>query len=377
MIGEKLQYALKDNILVSVNQVEKGLACNCICPSCKSQLVARKGEVREHHFAHYKNNSCATGYQTSLHLLAKELIQEKRRIKIPPVYCDILCIDPNEPEGYSFDEREKREEQLLSNVNVTLEKKENGIIPDIIIQYGNYKLYVEIYVTHKVDSEKIQIAKQNNISMMEIDLHKEKRIISKEELSIYLFEDTSNSYWINNKYQNEINKEMLIEKDKFVKEREIAIQKEKQEIEKERKLAKIRRQQQVREYFTKGICPICLSSPFVKYRTLEGRIVFICASGCDCSYLMTYEYRKILEERYGNTQEYNYQQIMTHRGLCHKCKYDLVVRNDKNGPFISCSNYKCKSTFDYGLLNWLPEKIKNEFKKQKEQFNSFHQNKKT
>ena len=74
MIGEKIQYAPNRNgKLISINEAKRGLACNCICPACKSVLIARKGDVRIPHFAHYKNNSCATGYQTSLHLLAKEL----------------------------------------------------------------------------------------------------------------------------------------------------------------------------------------------------------------------------------------------------------------------------------------------------------------
>lgn len=366
MIGEKLQYALKDNILVSVDQVEKGLACNCICPSCKSQLIARKGEVREHHFAHYKNNSCATGYQTSLHLLAKELISEKRMIKIPAVYCNKLCLWENEPEGYFIDEQIYKDEKLLTNVEVSLEEKENGIIPDVIIQYGNYKLYVEIFVTHKVDSEKKKIVKQQDLSMMEIDLHKENRLISKEELSYYLFEDTSNSYWINNKYQNKINKEVEKLKIEFVKERKLKKQAEELKRQQELKIAMEKRKKEVREYFIKGICPMC-SSQFVKYRTQDNRIIYMCSNGCDCSHLITPEYREMLVQRYGNTQEYNYQQLMAHKGQCPKCKSVLTIRNGKYGPFICCSNYKCDAKFNYELLNWLPEKMKNEFKKLKEE----------
>ena len=74
MIGEKIQYALKDNVLVSVDQVEKGMACNCICPACKSQLVARKGEVREHHFRH-KEVHCS--WESYLHKLGKKRLKER------------------------------------------------------------------------------------------------------------------------------------------------------------------------------------------------------------------------------------------------------------------------------------------------------------
>ena len=42
--------------MVSVDEVERGLACNCKCPSCDGRLVARKADVNAHHFAKNKES---------------------------------------------------------------------------------------------------------------------------------------------------------------------------------------------------------------------------------------------------------------------------------------------------------------------------------
>lgn len=148
MIFEKIQYAPnRDGKLISINEAKRGLACNCICPACKSVLIARKGDVRIPHFAHYKNNSCETGFQTSIHLLAKELINEKKMIKIPPVYCDVFYEDPYRYNISFFKNEEIEKEKLLTNINVYLETKENGIIPDnhLIIKL-KYSIFLQVHL---------------------------------------------------------------------------------------------------------------------------------------------------------------------------------------------------------------------------------------
>lgn len=71
-----LTYALKDNSLVHISEVESGLQCGCKCPACGETLIARKGDKVIHHFAHKSTVECEFGYQTSLHLAAKKVISE-------------------------------------------------------------------------------------------------------------------------------------------------------------------------------------------------------------------------------------------------------------------------------------------------------------
>jgi len=156
-----LTYAYNaDKKLVSIEDVLSGLDCNCYCPSCNGRLIARKGSVKVHHFAHYQCPECATGYQTSIHLLAKEIISERKYFYLDH-FGNELKIKPSK---------------------ILLEKKTGDIIPDILIYCGSRLLIIEIYVTHKVDVYKLDKIRKMKTSAIEIDLHDLVGNINKENL---------------------------------------------------------------------------------------------------------------------------------------------------------------------------------------------------
>ena len=84
----KLIYALKDGNIVSIDEVQSGKECGCVCPACGDELIARKGEKRMHHFAHRSNEDCEYGYESSLHLAAKDILSRSEKMVIPPVYVE-------------------------------------------------------------------------------------------------------------------------------------------------------------------------------------------------------------------------------------------------------------------------------------------------
>lgn len=51
-----LPYGLKDGHLIHISEVERG-ATDLRCPYCQAELLAKKGKVMTHHFAH-RNKSC-------------------------------------------------------------------------------------------------------------------------------------------------------------------------------------------------------------------------------------------------------------------------------------------------------------------------------
>lgn len=73
-----LRYALNpQNKLVSIEDVAKGLACECHCPACNEKLIAKNcGAKRIHHFSHASGTDCKGAYETMLHQLAKIKVQE-------------------------------------------------------------------------------------------------------------------------------------------------------------------------------------------------------------------------------------------------------------------------------------------------------------
>lgn len=79
--------------------------------------------------------------------------------------------------------------------DVELEKRFDDIIPDIVVDSGDKYFFIEIYVTHPIDDEKLKKLEEKNISTIEIDLSKIKRDISVEELSDILLKSSDRKSW--------------------------------------------------------------------------------------------------------------------------------------------------------------------------------------
>lgn len=143
-----LIYALKGGEIVSIDDVESGLKCGCVCPSCGEQLVAKKGKKMMHHFAHYSGHSCEYGYESSLHLAAKDILSSAKKITIPPVFIKF-------DNSYKKDELICEAKEIIID-RVELEKRYDDIIPDIVVYSGGKQLFIEIFVTHSIDDVKLE-----------------------------------------------------------------------------------------------------------------------------------------------------------------------------------------------------------------------------
>ena len=183
----KLIYALKDGNIVSIDEVQSGKNCGCVCPACGDELIARKGEKRMHHFAHRSNEDCEYGYESSLHLAAKDILSRSEKMVIPPVYVEFP--QSGKPKELISKERE------ISIDDVELEKRFDDIIADIVVDSGDEHFFIEIYVTHPIDDEKLKKLKEKKICTIEIDLSKIKRDISVEELSDILLKSSDRKSW--------------------------------------------------------------------------------------------------------------------------------------------------------------------------------------
>lgn len=190
----QLIYAMKNGVATYIEDVESGLKCGCTCPSCGEPLVAKKGTKRMHHFAHHAGENCEYGYETSLHLAAKEILSSANRITLPPVYISF----PNSP---------KPDELLCAAKEITIEKVElerrfQGVIPDVVIYAGGKKLFLEVYVTHAIDEAKLEKLKKENVSTIEIDLSKKSTAISLQELHDILVGESTEKKWVYNALAN-------------------------------------------------------------------------------------------------------------------------------------------------------------------------------
>ncbi len=193
----KLPFGMQQGKLVDIMSVESGLACNCFCPSCGKQLIAKKGNINEHHFAHYHSEDCNRGVETALHIKTKDILINNTSIVLPPVYFDNRILHPDTIVQYN---------------NVLLEKRLNNIIPDIIIHVKGKPLLIEISVTHMVDWSKKQKIFLSGYSAIEIDVknlfNPLYKIFGFKDFEKRLIEDVNGKRWINNVKLNDFIEKM-------------------------------------------------------------------------------------------------------------------------------------------------------------------------
>lgn len=192
----KLPFGLQNGKLVDISAVESGLACNCVCPSCRQGLVAKKGEFNQHHFAHDNAIECEGAVETALHIYAKNILEKHKRMVLPPVCLansDKLIFPATE---VTFDK-------------VVLEKRVNQIIPDLIVFIRDKPLLIEIAVTHFVDKFKESKIFELGYSAIEINVKglfnsAHDKVFGYRDFEQLLIENTDFKRWINNLKQNVI-----------------------------------------------------------------------------------------------------------------------------------------------------------------------------
>jgi hypothetical protein len=184
---------MRDGKLVSVNEVPSGLASGCTCPACGAALVAKKGRARVHHFAHASLEDCGLGFESAVHLMAKEIIERRREIQIPPVTykplpnSPVLIISPT---------------LRIKLDDVKLEKRVGDIIPDLIVSAGTKSFLVEVFVTHKVDLVKAQRIRSLGLSALEIDLSEYSSGVVPDNFEKIVVEDIIQKRWVHNEAAN-------------------------------------------------------------------------------------------------------------------------------------------------------------------------------
>jgi hypothetical protein len=187
-----------DGRLVKITEVERGLACNCVCPACRNPLEAHKGEIRASYFSHYRGSDCLKGYETALHIMAKEIFAVEKKILLPELeVCSNKSIATLDTILYREPPLEKacivRPWTVENFDEALLESYMDDITPDVLLIKKGWQLIVEIRVTHKVSQKKLDKIEEKGISAVEYDFSKANRYVSRKALRKVLVENYGKS----------------------------------------------------------------------------------------------------------------------------------------------------------------------------------------
>ena len=167
--------------LVDIKNVERGLACQCTCFECGETVIARKGKIKEHHFAHASNKeSCTIHKESVLHKYAKEVILESMGLMLPA-----LPNSDNEAAWWTF-------EKILPEFSLGL------IRPDLVGYFDGEPILIEIAVTHFIDADKLKRIEVFKSKCIEIDLSsllKSNISIPSPEAKKEILENLNNRKW--------------------------------------------------------------------------------------------------------------------------------------------------------------------------------------
>ncbi len=234
----QLEYGLRGENVISVYELtatEKGKACNCICPACGKPLIAKLGSHNRWHFAHDSAEcNLATAQQTALHMLAKEIIEENKKLLFPSITFkrnDFI----DEVEDYRVQARipqsiEYRKASVVNCDSVFLEKKISDIVPDILVTAKGHSCLIEIAVTHFVDEKKERKIKEIDLPLFEIDLsdlyHSE---FTRKELADAVLNNPNNRTWIFNPLYDTAEKRVKDQYSKYIRLAKEEVKKEDEE----------------------------------------------------------------------------------------------------------------------------------------------------
>lgn len=223
----KNPYGLHNGVLITANNAERGLKCNCVCPACGEKLQAHKGKKKRAYFSHYNGSDCGYGLETATHMLAKEVIRKEMKVILPehnahPRWDELEYIRKQYKDiGFFKPEQVKKvivEPWTIVKVDtVTLEKKMGSIVPDIIVEVNTRVLYIEIKVTHGIDDIKLNYIQSNNLNVIEYDFSKSKERPDPEHLTRVLTQTYKGAKkgkgrgaWINHCYTKESSDELTM-----------------------------------------------------------------------------------------------------------------------------------------------------------------------
>ena len=196
-------WAIQDGKPIHVNEVARGLACECRCPECGGELIAKKGPLRAHHFAHHKQSTCAERGESALHEALKNVFARTRTLMLCEVRWDVQLPWWVYNEAAWNQARERlpplkgtREARRVVFDEVQIEPTLGAIRPDATATKDARPLAIEFRVTNGVDEPKRREYERQKLSCIEVNASKIPRDASREAIDAFLRDTDAARHWI-------------------------------------------------------------------------------------------------------------------------------------------------------------------------------------
>lgn len=202
MSGPQILYGVRHGALIHIDDVERGQACNCTCYKCGRPLIAKKGEILTHFFAHEAAEvNCNPTPESLLHRYAKEQVARMGSLQLPGFAVEGRF---QTPDGATH----TLNWRYLPTHNLSIKRAEveshqfEGVVPDVLISdTDSFALAVEVFYRHAVDSNKLKKLNRLPFSTVEVDLSDLAVTTSSADLAVAL-RQVSRWTWLNNRYES-------------------------------------------------------------------------------------------------------------------------------------------------------------------------------
>lgn len=329
-----VQYAIKDNRTVHISEVQNGLDCGCYCTYCNSKLVAKKGNIVVHHFAHYNSVECTHAYESALHAGVKRVLEKEGKFLFPALTGKSLF----------GNDIELKKSMLLSLDSIKVESRMNTIIPDIIMGIGESECLLEVFVTHHVDKKKNKKIEDLGIAAIELDLSQEDRAIDDEVIKELLIENTKLKKWLFNPKAKALETEMNL--------------KEREKIDRGTidgfKVTQIKYcfdaiygcplLPKHRKYWNISFHEKCFNCKYYISHTMDNLVY------CNARHSLWEKLNNVGNKALALNRMSKFEDTRSYLdklNICPECGNRLVVRKGKKGAFLACKGFPhCKYTRD-------------------------------
>lgn len=220
----KVPFGLKNGRLYAPGVVKNGLACGCVCPECGARLIANHPESKVDYFSHHAVENCAGGYETALHLAAKQVLLDHKKILVPTIRASATLRD-EETKSEATVKKVVSEKLVALDLVLQEIRAFAGVVPDIVAYAGEKLLFVEIAVTHFVDEEKLRRLEALGFPTLEIDLSSVGAMPSLQDVERLVIHTLENRKWLVNSKRQKLEAQARDEAQARLDEKTAAVRK--------------------------------------------------------------------------------------------------------------------------------------------------------